>query len=342
MPQFNWNDSLNFLKKLTLRRAWNGIKVFSSYQLSKWTGRSIQWGFPISISFEPTTSCNLRCPECPSGLRAFTRPTGMLKKDFFSETIDQLSRELMYLVFYFQGEPYLNPDFLDMVKYATSRKIYTATSTNGHYLTEENARRTVESGLDRLIISLDGTTQETYQQYRVGGRIDKVLEGAARVVEWKKKLGSKTPFIIFQFLVVRHNEHQVAEVQALAQKMGVDQVRLKTAQVYDYENDPNQLIPVNQKYSRYKKDRDGKMIFKGNNANHCWRLWHDPVITWDGAVVPCCFDKDAQHKLGDLKQQSFRELWQNKEYRHFRSQVLDSRKNIDICANCSEGVKVWG
>ena len=342
MLQFNWNDSLNFLKKLTLRRAWNGIKVFSSYQLSKWTGRSIQWGFPISISFEPTTSCNLRCPECPSGLRAFTRPTGMLKKDFFSETIDQLSRELMYLVFYFQGEPYLNPDFLDMVKYATSRKIYTATSTNGHYLTEENARRTVESGLDRLIISLDGTTQETYQQYRVGGRIDKVLEGAARVVEWKKKLGSKTPFIIFQFLVVRHNEHQVAEVQALAQKMGVDQVRLKTAQVYDYENDPNQLIPVNQKYSRYKKDRDGKMIFKGNNANHCWRLWHDPVITWDGAVVPCCFDKDAQHKLGDLKQQSFRELWQNKEYRHFRSQVLDSRKNIDICANCSEGVKVWG
>ena len=342
MPQFNWNDSLNFLKKLTLRRAWNGIKVFSSYQLSKWTGRSIQWGFPISISFEPTTSCNLRCPECPSGLRAFTRPTGMLKKDFFSETIDQLSRELMYLVFYFQGEPYLNPDFLDMVKYATSRKIYTATSTNGHYLTEENARRTVESGLDRLIISLDGTTQETYQQYRVGGRIDKVLEGAARVVEWKKKLGSKTPFIIFQFLVVRHNEHQVAEVQALAQKMGVDQVRLKTAQVYDYENDPNHLIPVNQKYSRYKKDRDGKMIFKGNNANHCWRLWHDPVITWDGAVVPCCFDKDARHKLGDLKQQSFRELWQNREYRHFRSQVLDSRKNIDICANCSEGVKVWG
>ena len=194
MPQFNWNDSLNFLKKLTLRRAWNGLKVFSSYQLSKWTGRSIQWGFPISISFEPTTSCNLRCPECPSGLRAFTRPTGMLKKDFFSETIDQLSRELMYLVFYFQGEPYLNPDFLDMVKYATSRKIYTATSTNGHYLTEENARRTVESGLDRLIISLDGTTQETYQQYRVGGRIDKVLEGAARVVAWKKKAGQQNTF----------------------------------------------------------------------------------------------------------------------------------------------------
>ena len=297
---------------------------------------------PISISFEPTTSCNLRCPECPSGLRAFSRPTGMLKKDFFSETIDQISKDLTYLVFYFQGEPYLNTDFLNMVEYAASKKIYTATSTNAHYLNDAAAKRTVESGLDRLIISIDGTTQDTYQQYRVGGKLDKVLEGAANVVKWKKQLKSRTPFIIFQFLVVRHNEHQIEEVQTLAKKIGVDQVRLKTAQVYDYENDPNRLIPVNAKYSRYKKNKEGRMEFRGNNANHCWRLWHDPVITWDGAVVPCCFDKDAQHKLGDLKTQSFKELWHNGSYSQFRSKVLQSRKNIDICANCSEGVKVWG
>ena len=342
MAQFNWSDSVNFLKKLTFHRAVNAAKVFGSYQVSKWAKRSVQWGYPISISFEPTTSCNLRCPECPSGLRAFSRPTGMLKKDFFSETIDQLSRELMYLVFYFQGEPYLNPDFLDMVQYASSKKIYTATSTNAHYLSDANARRTVESGLDRLIISIDGTTQEIYQQYRVGGNLTKVLEGAANIVKWKKELKSKTPFVIFQFLVVRHNEHQIEEVQKLAKEIGVDQVRLKTAQVYDYENDPNKLIPTINKYSRYKKDKNGKMEFRGNNANHCWRLWHDPVITWDGTVVPCCFDKDARYKLGSLYQQSFKELWHNKDYQNFRSQVLESRKNIDICANCSEGVKVWG
>ena len=146
---------------MTPRRAWNGMKVLSSYYISKWFKKPVQWGFPISISFEPTTSCNLRCPECPSGLRAFTRPTGMLQKDFFTDTIDQLSKELMYLVFYFQGEPYLNPQFLDMVKYASAKKIYTATSTNAHYLTDAVAKKTVESGLDRLIISIDGTTQET-------------------------------------------------------------------------------------------------------------------------------------------------------------------------------------
>src|SRR5436190_19003316 len=186
MGRINRRDSLNLISKLTVRRAWNGLKVLSSYYLSKWTKKHRQWGLPISISFEPTTSCNLRCPECPSGLRAFTRPTGMLQRNFFKETIDQLYKDLWYLVFYFQGEPYLNPDFLDMVKYASTKKIYTATSTNAHYLDDANAKRTVESGLDRLIISIDGTTQEVYKQYRVGGQLDKVISGAKNIIKWKK------------------------------------------------------------------------------------------------------------------------------------------------------------
>ena len=342
MPAINWHDSFNLLKRLTPRRAWNAGKVLSSYYISKITGKPVQWGYPISISFEPTTSCNLRCPECPSGLRAFTRPTGMLQNDFFRDTIDQLSKDLLYLVFYFQGEPYLNPSFLDMVKYASGKGIYTATSTNAHYLTEENARKTVESGLARLIISIDGTTQDVYQSYRVGGKLHKVLEGARNIVKWKKELKSNTPFVFFQFLVVKPNEHQIEDIKKLAKEIGVDEVRFKTAQVYDYTNDPNKLIPTIQKYSRYRKNQQGDMEFKNALHNHCWRLWHATVISWDGLVVPCCFDKDAQHTLGDLKGKSFKEVWHNDKYKRFREQVLLSRKNIDICANCSEGTRVWG
>ena len=158
MAYFNWNDSINFLSKMTFRRFRNALQVYSSYQLSKLTGKPIQWGYPISISFEPTTSCNLRCPECPSGLREFTRPTGMLQKDFFRETIDDIYKDLLYLIFYFQGEPYLNPHFLDMVQYAHKKRRYTATSTNAHYVTDEKAKKSVESVLDRLMISIDGTT----------------------------------------------------------------------------------------------------------------------------------------------------------------------------------------
>lgn len=341
MPVFSRHDTMNFLSKMTFPRFLNGVKVLTSFYLSKWTRRPIQWGYPVSMSFEPTTSCNLRCPECPSGLRAFTRPTGMLRDDFFRATIDQLSRELLYLVFYFQGEPYLNPSFLDMVAYASSSGIYTATSTNAHFLNDANARRTVESKLDRLIISIDGTTQDVYEQYRIGGRLDKVLEGTRNIVKWKKELKSKTPFVIFQFLVVKPNEHQLEDIRRLAAETGVDQVRFKTAQVYDYAGDPNGLIPSIPKYSRYRPGRNGAWEPKNGLANHCWRLWHATVITWDGLVVPCCFDKDAQHALGDLKGRNFKEVWHNPAYVQFRRSVLQSRKNIDICANCSEGTSVW-
>ncbi len=341
MPAFNLKDTINLASKLTPKRVWNGIKVLSSFYLSRVLHKPVQWGYPISISFEPTTSCNLRCPECPSGMRAFTRPTGMLEKDFFRKTIDDIYKELLYLIFYFQGEPYLNTGFLDMVKYASSKGIYTATSTNAHYLNDEAARKTVESGLDRLIISIDGTTQEVYKSYRVGGNLQKVIEGAKNIVKWKKELKSDTPFVFFQFLVVKPNEHQVEDIKKLAKEVGVDEVRFKTAQVYDYENDPNQLIPENDKYSRYKKLADGTYAPKNKLANHCWKLWQGNVITWDGLVVPCCFDKDATHQLGNLKAESFKEIWQNANYKQFRASLMKSRKNIDICANCSEGVSVW-
>jgi MoaA/NifB/PqqE/SkfB family radical SAM enzyme len=233
MPQINWNDSINLISKITVRRFVNGLKVLSSFYINKLSSKAVQWGYPVSISFEPTTSCNLRCPECPSGLRQFTRPTGMLQKDFFTSTINDIHKDLLYLIFYFQGEPYLNPDFLDMVKYAASKKIYTATSTNAHYLNDDNAKRTIESGLDRLIISIDGTTQNVYEQYRVGGNLTKVIDGAKNIVKWKKEMKSKTPFIFFQFLVVKPNEHQIADIKKLAKEVGVDEVRFKTAQVYD-------------------------------------------------------------------------------------------------------------
>lgn len=341
MPQFNRTDTINLFSKLTFRRFWNGIKVLTSFYISRITNKPVQWGYPVSVSFEPTTSCNLRCPECPSGLRQFTRPTGMLQQDFFRETIDAIHKELLYLIFYFQGEPYLNPDFLDMVQYAADKKIYTATSTNAHYLTDENAKRTVESGLDRLIISIDGTTQDVYQQYRVGGNLEKVIEGAKKIVKWKKELNSKTPFVFFQFLVVKPNEHQIEDIKRLAKEVGVDEVRFKTAQVYDYETDPNNLIPANDTFSRYKKTADGTYTAKNKLANRCWKLHHANVITWDGLVVPCCFDKDATHRLGNLKNQPFKEIWHNDNYKQFRAELMKSRRNIDICANCSEGVSVW-
>jgi radical SAM protein with 4Fe4S-binding SPASM domain len=335
-----FSEKINILSHLSFYKVWNGLILLLSYTISQKIKKPLHWGKPISIAIEPTTSCNLRCPECPSGKREFSRPTGMLQPEFFQKTIDDISPHLLYLTFYFQGEPYLNRNFLDMVSYASAKKIYTSTSTNAHYLDDETARKTVESGLDRLIVSIDGITQEVYESYRVGGKVDKVIEGTKNIIKWKKQLKSKTPYVLFQFLVVKPNEHQLEDVKTLAKELGVDEVAFKTAQVYDYKNG-NELIPENQKYSRYRQKSDGTFEIKNKLLNQCWKMWNSCVITWDGLVVPCCFDKDAKHQLGDLKLSSLSSIWNNTKYRSFRASILKSRKEIDICSNCSEGTKVW-
>ncbi len=334
------HDALNFATKLTRRRIGNLLRVVASYYYSRWRRRPVQWGLPFTLSFEPTTACNLRCPECPSGLRQFSRPTGNLRQDFFRRTIDEVAEHLLYLIFYFQGEPYINPAFLDMVHYAHQRQLYTITSTNGHFLNDDNARRTVESGLDRLIISVDGATQATYEQYRRKGKLEVVLEGARNVVKWKRRLRRRTPHLIFQVLVVRPNEHEIATIRELARTIGVDEVKLKTAQLYDYA-DGHPLMPEREEYRRYRRSADGRYVIKNPLHDHCWKLWHACVVTWDGRVAPCCFDKDVAHELGDLKTQSLREVWRGPAYQQFREQLFRGRSQIDICTNCTEGCRVW-
>jgi radical SAM protein with 4Fe4S-binding SPASM domain len=335
-----WNEFRVLAATLSALKILNYAKLVICFFLSKWLKRPFQWGKPFSVSIEPTTSCNLRCPECPSGLRSFTRPTGMLENGLFTKLLNQLGPELTYLTFYFQGEPFLNPKFLHMVSEAAKNKVYTSTSTNAHYLKDDVARKTVESGLHRIIISIDGTSQDTYENYRIGGQLDKVIEGTQNLVKWKKKLQSATPHIIFQFLVVGPNEHQIHEVYKLAKELGVDEVKLKTAQIYDFENGSD-LIPRQDKYSRYKLNSKGKYEIKNPMLNQCWQMWNSCVFTWDGKVVPCCFDKNASHTLGESEGEDFEKIWFGKEYQAFRGAILKSRKEIDICRNCTEGMEIW-
>lgn len=316
------------------------MRLKASYLYSKATKKANHKGLPFSLSIEPTTACNLGCPECPSGLKQFTRPTGKLNLELHQVMIEQLKKSVFYINYYFQGEPFLHPNFLDLITEAKRNKIYTSTSTNAHFIDEKKAEEIVHSGLDRLIISIDGLTQETYENYRVHGTLSKVIEGTNHLLAAKRKLNSTTPHLIFQFLAVKPNEHEIPEVFKLGKEMNIDEVRIKSAQLYDYENG-NPLMPESEKYSRYKIQSDGTYKLKYKTGNHCWRMWSSSVFTWDGKVVPCCFDKDAKHVLGTLENNSFEKIWNDKQYVAFRQAVLTGRNQIDICKNCSEGAKVW-
>ncbi|MCO5260872.1 MAG: SPASM domain-containing protein [Crocinitomicaceae bacterium] len=334
-------DAIHILKHLTFSRVWNMMLLYYSFWYSRWKKKDFHKGMPYALSIEPTTACNLGCPECPSGLKQFTRPTGRLKLETHDEILKQLSKHVFYINYYFQGEPFLNPQFLDLIKKAKTLNIYTATSTNAHFINNDKiAEDVVKSGLDRLIISIDGLTQKTYESYRVHGKLTKVIAGAKMMIEAKKRLKSQTPHLIFQFLAVQPNEHEIPGVFALGKEMGIDEVRIKTAQLYDYKNG-NPLMPKNEKYARYKLQSDGTYALKWKTGNHCWRMWSSCVFTWDAKVVPCCFDKDALHQLGDLNKHDFNTIWHSKRYSGFRNTLFRNRNSIDICKNCSEGAKVW-
>ncbi len=330
----------DIFKTITPKRLFNYTLLKTSFYLSRLLKKPIHWGSPIAISIEPTTACNLKCPQCPSGLRQFTRPTGNLKPNVNQNILNQLGKHLQYINYYFQGEPFINPHFLDFVKQGRQKNIYVLTSTNAHFIDEDTAKNVVKSELNELVISIDGTTQETYSNYRVDGELNKVIEGVKNMVKAKKQLKSKYPIITLQFLVTQQNEHQINEIKSLKNTLGADNLNLKTIQVYDFENG-NPLLPSNERYSRYKKDKNGKFKLKNKMSNHCWRMWSTCVFTWDGKIVPCCFDKDAQHQMGVLNKNDFKTIWKSDVYQKFRQDIIKDRQSIDICSNCSEGSKIW-
>jgi radical SAM protein with 4Fe4S-binding SPASM domain len=324
-----------WLRYLSLWKIHNFTLLIVSFHLSRFIRRPILWGKPATLSIEPTTSCNLRCPECPSGLRSFTRPTGMISKQLFETAIAQSKKHLTYLHLYFQGEPFLHPEFLELVSMADKNRIFTATSTNAHYINENNVEKILSSGLKQLIVSMDGMTQEVYQDYRIGGKLEKVQKGLSLLLERRKKTGSRYPRIVLQYLVTGKNEHQIPDLKAWARSIGVDELQLKTTQIYDFENG-SELIPKDLNYSRYIPTGDGKWKLKKPIENKCWRMWQGSVITWDGRMLPCCFDKDGKYTMGNIREYTIPAIWGNSKYKDFRKMLLQNRKQIDICRNCTE------
>lgn len=327
--------SYRFLKVFTLRKLWNLLLLYTSFYLSRISRKAIHWGMPWSLSVEPTTACNLSCPECPSGLKQFTRPIGQMTFENFKTIINKQHKWLIWLILYFQGEPFLNTHFFEFVRYAKEKKIFTTTSTNGHYLSKSLAKKTVESGLDQLIISLDGLDAETYKKYRIGGNFNTVMDGIKNLVEAKQIAAVSHPYIIVQFIVFKSNEHQIEKVKQLKKDLGVDKVELKTAQFYNYENGKD-LMPSNTAFARYEEIKQGEYQIKNKLKNRCLRMWQGSVITWDGDVVPCCYDKDADYKFGNVVERDFKEIKNNAAYSNFRQQILTDRSQHEICRNCPE------
>ncbi len=329
---------INLLKYFTIKRTINAVKVLSSFTVARLIRKPVVWGMPISYSIEPTNHCNLKCPECPSGLGSLTRPLGLLNPDDFKKLINDISSTGFYVQLFFQGEPFINKNLASMINYARNKNMYISISTNGHFINEENVDTVLKNAPDKIIYSIDGLDEESYQNYRVGGTFEQADAGLRALLNKKKELNQKHTYVELQFIVMKQNEHQLDDVMKYGKEVGVDKVVFKTMQISTYEN-ALKFLPSNKKYRRYIID-NGSFRIKGKIKNHCFALWRTSVITWDGKVVPCCFDKDAEYELGLTNGKSFKDVWHSDEYNNFRARILGDRQSISMCTNCTEGLKV--
>lgn len=323
-------------KYLTFKRLVNLFCSYFAYFLSLVFRKAIVWAYPPIVMIEPTNICNLKCPLCPSGLDQLQRNKGYMTFESYKKLIDEISPHVIMLIMWNQGEPFLNKDFLKMCAYAKEKNLYLLVSTNANILPESDD--IVKSGIDRLIISADGATQETYNQYRINGQLEVVIDNVKKIVASKERLKSRLPQIIWQFIVMKHNEHEIKAIKNITSDIGVDQLQLKTVQIYSKEDVFN-FLPENPKYRRYKISGQNFEL-KYGIKNRCRRIWTQPVINWDGEMAICCFDKDNQFKIGNIKDHTFIELWKNKAFNRMRNAILKNRSQFEICRNCGEGISL--
>jgi radical SAM protein with 4Fe4S-binding SPASM domain len=290
-------------------------------------------GMPVSAGMELTNNCNLKCPECASGSGQMTRSRGNMEIDLYEKIVRELQPYLYNINLYFQGEPMLHPRFFDFLEITQGTKV--TVSTNGHFLSQENAEKLARSGLHKIIVSLDGMDRETYSLYRQDGEFEKVINGIKYLSQAIRNTRSILKLEI-QFLVNRHNESQIASVSRFSKGVNAA-LKLKSMQIINNEH-IDYWMPGKEKYKRYRKN-NGTYTLKNAFSNNCLRLWLNPVVTFDGKVVPCCFDKNADHIMGDLNKSSFREIWHGEKFKIFRDSVLKGRSSVEICRNCTSGLK---
>lgn len=320
---------LRLLRTFTLRRIINSVRIRICSLARIRRVRTM----PESLSVEPASVCNLRCPECTLGGGRLQRRGQLMDSATFGNALQSLSPWLVSCQFFLQGEPTLNPDLCQMISEAHRSSIFTTVSTNGQMLTPELCRNFVNSGLDRLIISIDGTTQDIYEKYRVGGSLQAAIDGIANMMAARKALGRHNPLIEVQFIVFRHNEHQIVDIERLARQWGADRVVLKTAQIENTANAAD-LLPQNQKYSRYRLAPDGTIVPKRHYNKNCFRLRGTMVVTVNGDVALCCYDKNCRHGIGNVNQTDALTIWRCPEADHLRWQVWGTKNGLVICQNC--------
>lgn len=313
------------------RKVWNWLAVEAGIALR----RTAPWGMPTHVQIEPSSRCNLRCTYCPVGSESGA--TGHMERAVFERFVDQVHDHVLVLALWGWGEPFVCPSVYEMIAYAHRRGLRLISSTNGHLFAQrEHAEGVVRSGLDALIVSLSGTTQEAYRRFR-GGRLETALAGVREIVAAKRALGAATPHVQLSFIVTDWSEREIPELRELARSLGVDGLSLKKMNTASVKPDPTRIdtaLPEDARLRRFAYGDDGVTRVRVKR-NPCKALWHNPTLRWDGTINPCVYDFDGAHVLGDTRHESFAAIWNGPRYAAMRARFRRDWEQIEICSRCT-------
>jgi radical SAM protein with 4Fe4S-binding SPASM domain len=333
-------DGLSYVfDKVPYRKILNWVIVEASCRLRP----LVPWGRPTHAQIEPAGTCNLRCTLCPV-TGQMKRKQGLMELATFRKFIDDVGDYLFLILLWDWGEPLLNPRLFEMVAYAKTKGIKLVTSTNAHLLTDRDlCRRLIESGLDTVIVAVDGLSQETYATYRRGGDLSVVFKGIRTLAEERSHLQSETPLINLRFIPMKHNEHEIAGLRKVGADLGVDIVTLKSLNpgagcTYDgqpeAQDGQDSLECREPRLRRFKRDeKTGRPLRRKRNA--CKNLWNSPTIHFNGALCPCTYDFDEQFAMGNLNESGFMSIWKGEPYRRMRQAMRGGDPSCSFCHDCS-------
>lgn len=296
-----------------------------NWQMKK--GHTFLFGKPYFMVLDTISYCNLECNCCPTGRKLNTRTKAIMPLERISKILGYFGKYLKEIILFNWGEPLLNPNIIEVIKEIKKHDILLTLSSNLNVdIDEQKANELISSGLDRLICSIDGTSQESYEKYRKKGNFNKAFNNLKLLIKTKKNLKLDNPFIEWQFLVFKHNEHEIEEAEKIAKEIEVDNLNLRAPWC------PPEMVSTIDKYNNYIMDND-KQQYKPADK-YCNWLWNAIVINANGSVSPCCSVENENEDFGNIFDTPFYKLWNNENFRQARKFNI-TRKKTNFSNRCT-------
>jgi len=296
--------------------------------------RPSPWSWPLHLQIELSNYCNLRCPVCPTGIRAVRRAPMTMDPDLVEQLMAEVGPFLLTASLWAWGEPLLHPRLKEVLKAVQGHQVATLLSTNGQNLNDDAVIDALISNPPTyLIVAIDGVTDETNSRFRRGARLAPTLHGVRRIARLKHQRDLRFPVLHMRYIVMKHNQHEVPDLEKFAADNGFDFLTVRTLSIIDAAEDAHrELVPDLEEFAAYDYD-NGKRVRRRDF--YCLQPFWFPTVFADGTVVACEQDYNAQQPLGNLSRgMSFRHLWFSRRAARIRRWIRDESDRFSFCRNC--------